>query len=258
MPSPPSDPADPANPGARIIVTGAGSGIGRATARLFLERGWAVGLIGRREATLRETAAGHDVALILPCDVTVAAEVDQAFQRAASEWGRIDALFANAGINTPALPFDEVPLEDWQQTIDINLTGSFLTCRAAFRQMRQQTPQGGRIILNGSVSAHVPRPGMAPYTASKHGMTGLTRSISLDGRPFNIACGQIDIGNAMTDMVANQTTGVPQADGSIRPEPVMDVIDAAHAVWHMATMPEGANVQFMTVLATNMPYIGRG
>lgn len=241
-----------------IVVTGAGSGIGRVTAQLFLDRGWKVGLVGRREDALRESVGDRQGALPLPCDVSDEAAVDAAFARAGEEWGRIDAVFNNAGANTPAKPFDEIDFGEWKKVVDVNLTGSFLVARAAFRQMRAQSPQGGRIINNGSISAYVPRPGMAPYTASKHGVTGLTRTISLDGRPFNIACGQIDIGNALTEMAAKQTKGVQQADGSIRVEPTMDAMEVARAVWHMATMPEGANVQFMTVMATNMPYIGRG
>ncbi|WP_112875441.1 SDR family oxidoreductase [Paracoccus endophyticus] len=241
-----------------IIITGAGSGIGRVTAQLFLDKGWRVGLVGRREAALAETAAGRDGALVLPCDVTDEGDVDAAFARAAAGWGRLDVLFNNAGANVPPRGVDETTLADWRSVIDVNVTGMFLCARAAFRQMRAQTPQGGRIINNGSISAYVPRPGMVAYTVSKHAVTGLTRTLSLEGRPFGIACGQIDIGNALTDMAAAQTKGVTQADGSVRVEPVMDAAEVARAVLHMAGMPEGANVQFMTVMATNMPYIGRG
>ncbi|WP_134724225.1 SDR family oxidoreductase [Paracoccus luteus] len=241
-----------------IIITGAGSGIGRVTARHFLQNGWRVGLIGRRQDALAEAGGGHDGALVLPCDVTDEGAVDAAFARAAAEWGRIDVLFNNAGANVPPRSVDETTLDDWRTVIDVNVTGMFLCARAAFRQMRAQSPQGGRIINNGSISAHVPRPGMVAYTVSKHAVTGLTRTVSLDGRPFGIACGQIDIGNALTDMAAAQTKGVTQADGSTRVEPVMDAVEVARAVWHMAGMPEGANVQFMTVMATNMPFIGRG
>ena len=224
------------------IITGGGGGVGRATAHAFLDAGWRVGLVGRRAEALEETANGHENALVLPCDVTDEAQVEAAFGRAAQDWG----------------PIDEIPVEDFRQLIDINVTGSFICARAAFGIMRKQEPQGGRIINNGSVSAYVPRWGSAPYTASKHAITGLTRSIRLDGRPFNIACGQIDIGNALTDMAAKMTEGVPQADGSIAIEPVMDVAHVASSVLHMAELPLDANVQFMTVMATNMPYIGRG
>ena len=241
-----------------IIITGGGGGVGRATAHAFLDAGWRVGLVGRRAEALEETANGHENALTLPCDVTDEAQVEAAFGRAAQDWGHLDAIFNNAGIGRPGAPIDEIPVEDFRQLIDINVTGSFICARAAFGIMRKQEPQGGRIINNGSVSAYVPRWGSAPYTASKHAITGLTRSISLDGRPFNIACGQIDIGNALTDMAAKMTEGVPQADGSIAIEPVMDVAHVASSVLHMAELPLDANVQFMTVMATNMPYIGRG
>jgi len=241
-----------------IIITGAGSGIGRATAGAFLEAGWQVGLIGRRAEALEETAGGASGALVLPCDVTDEASVDGAFAKAAAAWGRVDALFNNAGISVMGGPPDEISVADWRACIDINLTGSFICARAAFAQMRRQSPQGGRIINNGSVSAYVPRWGSTPYTASKHAITGLTRSISLDGRPYNIACGQIDVGNALTEMAAKMQKGVPQADGTIEVEPVMDVGEVARSVLHMASLPDGANVQFMTVMATNMPYIGRG
>ena len=241
-----------------IIITGAGGGIGRATARAFLDAGWQVGLVGRRADALEETANGHDKARPMPCDVTDAAQVDTVFAEAARAWGRLDALFNNAGVSMKGAPIDELDVADWRNLIEVNVTGSFIAARAAFGLMRHQTPQGGRIINNGSVSAHVPRWGSAPYTASKHAITGLTRTISLDGRAFNIACGQIDIGNALTDMAAKMTKGVPQADGSIAVEPVMDVAHVANAVLHMASLPLEANVQFMTVMATAMPYIGRG
>ncbi|MEQ8293268.1 MAG: SDR family oxidoreductase [Roseovarius sp.] len=241
-----------------IIITGGGGGVGRATAHAFLDAGWRVGLVGRRAEALEETANGHENALTLPCDVTDEAEVEAAFDRAAKDWGHLDAIFNNAGIGRPGAPIDEIPVEEFRKVIDINVTGSFICARAAFAIMRRQDPQGGRIINNGSVSAYVPRWGSSPYTASKHAITGLTRSISLDGRPFNIACGQIDIGNALTEMAAKMTEGVPQADGSIAVEPVMDVAQVASSVLHMASLPLDANVQFMTVMATNMPYIGRG
>ena len=241
-----------------ILITGAGGGIGRATARVFLDNGWHVGLIGRQEDKLIETATDHENALILPCDVTDELAIDQSFDKAMGEWGRIDCLFNNAGVSVFGARPDEISVEDWRRCIDINLTGSFICGRAAFARMKAQDPQGGRIINNGSVSSYVPRWGSAPYTASKHAITGLTKSFSLDGRPFNIACGQIDIGNALTDMAQKMTTGMPQADGTIAVEPVMDVSNVANSVLHMAGLPLDANVQFMTVMATNMPYIGRG
>ena len=244
--------------GQTIIVTGASSGIGRATALAFLDAGWRVGLIGRRAEVLEETAQGNDRALVLPCDVTDEAQVSAAFGRAAAEWGRIDTLFNNAGQGLKSVLIDEMSLADWRRVTEVNISGMFLCARAAFAAMRRQAPQGGRIINNGSVSAHVPRPGSVAYTASKHAVTGMTRTLSLDGRAFGIACGQIDIGNALTEMSASQTRGVPQADGSIRAEPVMDMAHVASAILFMAQLPPGANVQFMTIMATAMPYIGRG
>ncbi|MFC6689351.1 SDR family oxidoreductase [Jhaorihella thermophila] len=241
-----------------IIITGAGTGIGRACARAFLADGWTVGLIGRRRDPLEEAAQGHANALILPCDVTSESQVDAGFAAFVAETGRLDALFNNAGMSLPGKPIDEISVADWRALAEVNITGMFLCARAAFGQMRRQSPQGGRIINNGSVSAHVPRPGSAPYTMSKHAVTGLTRTLSLDGRPYDIACGQIDIGNALTEMAAPMAEGVPQADGSIRPEAVMDVAHVASSVLHMANMPLEANVQFMTVMATKMPFIGRG
>ncbi|MBR9893489.1 SDR family oxidoreductase [bacterium] len=241
-----------------IVITGAGSGIGRVTAQAFLEDGWRVALVGRREAPLRETANGDANALVLPFDVSQAEVVEQGFAQVARDWGRIDALFNNAGIFTKGAPIDEIPVEDWMQLSAVNITGMFLCARAAFGQMRRQNPQGGRIINNGSISAHVPRPGSSPYTTSKHAITGLTRSISLDGRPFDIACSQIDIGNALTEMAAPMAVGVKQANGEIAPEAVMDAEHVATSVLHMAKLPLDANVQFMTVMATKMPYIGRG
>ncbi|MFC4671850.1 SDR family oxidoreductase [Seohaeicola nanhaiensis] len=241
-----------------IIITGAGSGIGRACAETFLADGWRVGLIGRRAGALEETAAGDQNALVLPCDVTDEAQVDAAFDKAMEAWGHLDAVFNNAGVSLAGAPIDEIAVDDWRRVIDINLNGAFLVARAAFGRMRHQSPQGGRIINNGSISAHVPRWGSVAYTASKHAITGLTRTISLDGRPFNIACGQIDIGNALTEMARKMTTGMPQADGSIAVEAVMDVSHVASSVRYMAGLPLEANVQFMTVMATNMPFIGRG
>ncbi|AWI82850.1 3-oxoacyl-ACP reductase [Alloyangia pacifica] len=241
-----------------IIITGAGSGIGRLTAKAFLDAGWKVGLVGRREAPLEETAGGNPNALVLPFDVADPEAVEAGFDKAMAEWGRIDALFNNAGVGLKGAMIDEIPAEEWIKLSSINITGMFLCARAAFGRMRRQDPQGGRIINNGSVSAHVPRWGSAPYTTSKHAVTGLTRSLSLDGRAFNIACGQIDIGNALTDMAQAMTQGVPQADGSIAVEPVMDAAHVASTVLHMATLPLEANVQFVTVMAPGMPYIGRG
>lgn len=244
--------------GKTIIITGSGSGIGRVTARRFLDAGWRVGLIGRREAALRETAADSPAALVLPCDVTDESAVDAAFDRAAREWGRIDVLFNNAGAILISRLVDEISVQEWRDVIEVNVTGMFICARAAFRHMRRQSPMGGRIINNGSVSAQAPRPGSAAYTVSKHAVTGLTKTLSLDGRPFDIACGQIDIGNALTDMAQAMVQGVPQADGSLRVEPVMDAAQVADSVMLMAGMPKGANVQAMTVMATNMPLVGRG
>jgi NAD(P)-dependent dehydrogenase (short-subunit alcohol dehydrogenase family) len=244
--------------GASLIVTGAGSGIGRAVARAFLARGWRVGLVGRREAALQETADGAREALVLPCDVTDEAQVDAAFDRAMAAWGRIDVLFNNAGAGLVARTIDEVSLAEWRGVMSVNIDGMFLCARAAFARMRRQAPQGGRIINNGSISAHAPRPGSVAYTVSKHAVTGLTKTLALDGRAFDIACGQIDIGNAASAMTARMTGGVPQADGSIRPEPVMDVEEVAKSVLYMASLPLSANVPFLTVMATKMPFIGRG
>ena len=241
-----------------ILITGAGSGIGRATAQEFLKAGWNVGLIGRRRDALDETAGEAARALVLPCDVTVPTEVDAAFARATETFGRIDVLFNNAGMSAKAAPIDEINVDDWLAVCNVNITGMFLCARAAFRAMRNQDPMGGRIINNGSISAHVPRPGSVPYTMSKHAVTGLTKTLGLDGRPFNIACGQIDIGNALTQMAARFQTGVPQADGQIKIEPVMDVGHVATAVLQMANLPLDINVPFMTIMARDMPYIGRG
>ncbi|WEF25313.1 SDR family oxidoreductase [Paracoccus sp. S3-43] len=234
-----------------IIVTGAGSGIGRATARRFLAAGWRVGLLGRRADALRDTA-GDAPALILPCDVTEEAAVDAAFDQAHAAWGRLDVLFNNAGRGVDPVTPDAMDPDTFRDVIAVNVTGMFLSARAAFRLMRAQDPQGGRIINNGSISAHAPRPGSVAYTTSKHAVTGLTKSLSLDGRPFGIACGQIDIGNAATELLSQVSTNAPDA------EPLMDVAVVADAVLHMAGLPQGANVQFMTVMATNMPFIGRG
>lgn len=241
-----------------IIITGAGRGIGKATAIAFLDAGWRVGLVGRSLGALEDVAGGRENALPLPCDVTQEQDVVEAFGKASKVWGRVDALFNNAGVSLASSTVDEIDVAAWRNLIDINVTGSFICAKVAFGLMRAQDPQGGRIINNGSVSAYVPRWGSAAYTTSKHAITGLTRSVSLDGRAFNIACGQIDIGNTLTDMAEKMTKGVPQADGSIAVEPVMDVSNVASSVLHMASLPLDANVQFMTVMATNMPYIGRG
>jgi NAD(P)-dependent dehydrogenase (short-subunit alcohol dehydrogenase family) len=241
-----------------IIITGAGSGIGAATAKIFLNEGFHVGLIGRRVETLEATAGGHKNALLLPCDVADPLAVETSFTSALKVWGRLDTLFNNAGIGSFSSTIDEVPVKTWLDVVSINLTGSFLCARAAFRIMREQSPQGGRIINNGSISAHAPRPGSTPYTATKHAITGLTKSLSLDGRAFNICASQIDIGNALTDMAQAMTTGMPQADGTIRPEATMDVAHVASSVFHMATLPLEANVQFITLMAPKMPFIGRG
>ena len=240
-----------------ILITGAGSGIGRATARAFIAAGWQVALIGRRRAALEETAGGAD-ALILPADVGEPAEVEAAFATLERDWGRLDVLFNNAGISVKAAPIDEIPVEDWLRLERVNITGMFLCARAAFGLMRRQRPQGGRIINNGSISAHAPRPGSVPYTTSKHAVTGLTKTLSLDGRPYDIACGQIDIGNALTEMAAAFTKGVPQADGSIRVEPVMEADHVAEAVLHMASLPLTVNIPFLTIMARDMPFLGRG
>ncbi len=244
------------------LVTGASSGIGKHTAMAMLTAGYSVVVTGRRadklEETIAQSGAPADHALAVPCDVTDPAAVATLFAATEKRFGRLDVVFNNAGNNVPAMPIGDLNVEQWRTVIDVNLTGAFLIARGAFNQMRRQDPQGGRIINNGSISAHVPRPGSAPYTASKHAITGLTRTISLDGRPFNIACGQIDIGNAASDMTARMAAGVPQANGTIAPEPTIDVAHIANAVVHMASLPLDANVQFMTIMATKMPYIGRG
>lgn len=241
-----------------ILITGGGGGVGRATARAFLNAGWQVGLVGRRAATLEETAAGHPLALVLPCDVTSETGVDTAFGQAVGQWGRLDALFNNAGVSLPGAPIDEIAVDDWRDLIEVNLTGAFIAARAAFGLMRRQDPQGGRIINNGSISAYAPRPNSVPYTATKHAIGGLTKTASLDGRKYNIAVSQIDVGNALTELAARMKDGVPQADGSIKAEAMMDVDHVGNAVVHMANLPLDANVQFMTIMATKMPYVGRG
>jgi NAD(P)-dependent dehydrogenase (short-subunit alcohol dehydrogenase family) len=240
------------------VVTGAGSGLGRVVARALLGAGYRVAVAGRRREPLLETADGHPSALAVPTDVGDAASVATLFGAVRDTWGRVDLLFNNAGTFGPAGSIDEISVEDWRACVDTNLTGTFLCAREAFAAMRAQDPQGGRIINNGSISAHVPRPGSTAYTATKHAVTGLTRSISLDGRPHGIACGQIDIGNAATDMTAGIATGAKQADGSVRPEPTFDAAHVADAVLFMAGLPLEANVQFLTITATTMPFIGRG
>lgn len=242
------------------VVTGAGSGVGRVVARALLDAGHRVALAGRRADALTETAAGAPAGsvLVVPTDVTVESSVDALFDAVRDRWGRVDVLFNNAGTNVAATPLPDFTLDQWAKVVDTNLTGSFLCARAAFRVMRDQDPQGGRIINNGSVSAHAPRPDAVAYTASKHAITGLTKAISLEGRRHRIACGQIDIGNAATPMTERMAQGVPQADGSIAAEPTMDVAHVADAVRYMVGLPLEANVQFMTVMATTMPFIGRG
>ncbi|MGV9874864.1 SDR family oxidoreductase [Streptomyces cellulosae] len=242
------------------VVTGAGSGIGRAVTRELLCGGWSVVLAGRRAQTLEETAeAAGGETLIVPTDVSQPADVEALFAAAVGRFGRVDLLFNNAGTSGPGgVPVEDLPYEAWRHVVDTNLNGAFLCAQAAYRQMKGQTPQGGRIINNGSVSAHVPRPRSVAYTATKHALTGLTKSLALDGRPYRIAVGQIDIGNAATEMTERMQKGVLQANGEIAPEPVMDVADVARTVRHMAELPLEANVQFATVLATGMPYVGRG
>lgn len=244
------------------LVTGAGSGIGRAVALALLQDGFRVVLAGRRPEPLAEIAesaraAGQD-ALAVTTDVRDPASVDALFAKIAATYGRLDVLFNNAGVNLPAVPMDELSVEQWKNLIDTNLTGAFLCARAAFGMMRRQTPQGGRIINNGSISAHTPRPFTAPYTASKHAVLGLTRSIALDGREYNIVCSQIDVGNALTELSVRMTKGVRQANGQIAPEPMLDVKHVAEAVRYVAGLPLTANVLNMTVMASNMPFVGRG
>ncbi len=238
-----------------MLVTGASSGIGRSVAEAAMAAGWRVGLVARRKAQL-EDVAGAGNALVLPGDVTNPEDMEAAVAKLAAEWGRLDVLFNNAGIFVPPATIDEIPVDDWLNAVNVNLNGMFFAARAAFGQMRRQDPQGGRIINNGSISAHVPREGSISYTATKHAITGMTRTLSLDGRAFDIACGQIDIGNARTPMVSDLVQR--HVDAGETPPETMGVENAANAVLHMADLPPEANVQFMTVMATKMPYIGRG
>ena len=251
-----------AKPARIALITGAGAGIGRATALALWQAGYSLALAGRRRDKLQETLAAADVAadraLIVPTDVSQPDQVRHLFAMTKARYGRLDVLFNNAGIGAPPRPLEDLAEAQWSAVVGVNLNGAFFCTQAAFRMMKSQQPRGGRIINNGSVSAHVPRPHSAPYTATKHAITGLTKSTALDGRPFDIACGQIDIGNAMTDMTARMAEGVPQADGSTAAEPTMDVEHVTQAVVYMADLPLSANVLFMTVMATQMPYVGRG
>jgi NAD(P)-dependent dehydrogenase (short-subunit alcohol dehydrogenase family) len=248
------------------LVTGGGSGVGRAAALALIVAGYTVVVAGRREAPLQETlalaikkkATAARFFLSVPADISNPKDVDMLFSRIKKEYGRIDVLFNNAGVNLPSTIFGDLTYEQWKSTVDINLSGVFLCARSAFNLMREQSPQGGRIINNGSISAHTPRPGSAAYTSTKHGVTGLTKTIALDGRPYRIACGQLDIGNALTPMAARMLDGVPQADFSIKAEPVMDVDQVGDAVVTMANLPLETNILNMTIMATNMPFVGRG
>ena len=244
------------------MITGAGSGVGRACALAMLHEGYSVVLAGRRREPLEKTQAdaGTDGerALAAPADVSDPVSVEALFAKTKEAFGRLDFLFNNAGVNAPGVPLEDLTFEQWRNVVDINLTGVFLCTREAFRLMKSQTPMGGRIVNNGSISAHAPRPNSAPYTSTKHAVTGLTRSTSLDGRKYDIACGQIDIGNAATDMTARMTEGVPQANGELAVEPVMDAENVARALLCMASLPLDANVQTLTVMATKMPFVGRG
>jgi NADP-dependent 3-hydroxy acid dehydrogenase YdfG len=243
------------------IVTGAGSGIGKAAALALLKAGYCVGLAGRRADMLEKTAAESGAgarALAIPTDVAKPDAVNALFAKTRDAFGRIDVLFNNAGANAPGILFEDLTYEKWQSVVDVNLTGMFLCAQAAFRMMKEQDPRGGRIINNGSISAHAPRPDSAPYTATKHAVTGLTKSISLDGRKYDIACSQIDIGNALTELAKRMSTGVKQADGTVKVEAMMDVNRVADAVVHMAGLPLDVNIQFMTIMATKMPFVGRG
>jgi NAD(P)-dependent dehydrogenase (short-subunit alcohol dehydrogenase family) len=244
------------------LVTGGGGGVGKASALKLAAAGWHVAVTGRRleplETTAREIEAHGRRALVKSCDVGDPAQVRALFDAVETAFGRLDLLFNNAGVSAPGVPFDELTFEQWKTVVDANLTGAFLCAQGAVRLMKKQSPQGGRIINNGSISASTPRPNSAPYTATKHAITGLTKSIALDGRPFDIACGQIDIGNALTDMARRMTKGVPQADGRIAIEPMMDVDEVGDAVAHMASLPLSTNILSLTIMATKMPFVGRG
>ena len=242
------------------LVTGAGTGIGKAVAMALVQAGYRVVLAGRRIEPLNAVAeeAGADRVWPVATDVGQPASVDALFTTIKNTFGRLDLLFNNAGVNSPRVNFEDLTADQWQNVVNINLTGSFLCAQGAFRLMKDQLPQGGRIINNGSISAHAPRPNSAPYTATKHAITGLTKAISLDGRKYDIACGQIDIGNALTELSARMTLGVPQANGEIAIEPMMDAKEVADAVVHMAALPLSTNIQFMTIMATKMPFVGRG
>ena len=244
------------------LITGASAGIGRAAALALAKAGWHVALTGRRpqplEETAREVAALDRRALVFPCDIGDPQSVKALFAKTGEAFGRLDLLFNNAGAGAPAIPMEELSYEQWKAVVDVNLTGAFLCAQGAIVMMKNQTPKGGRIINNGSISAHTPRPNSAPYTATKHAITGLTKSIALDGRQHDIACGQIDIGNALTDMARKMTLGVPQADGRIAIEPTIDPAQVGDAIVHMASLPLSANILTMTIMATKMPFVGRG
>ena len=244
------------------LVTGAGTGVGRAVALALLKDGYRVALAGRRKPLLEETAAlaaaAAKNALVVPTDVGKPDQVRALFEKIRESFGRLDVLFNNAGGNAPGIQFEDLPFDKWQAVVDVNLTGMFLCAQAAFRMMKDQSPRGGRIINNGSISAHTPRPGSAPYTATKHGVTGLTKTIALDGRPYDIACGQVDIGNAVSPMTERMAQGVMQANGTRAPEPRMDPVHVGNAVVYMASLPLDVNVFAMTIMATKMPFVGRG
>jgi NAD(P)-dependent dehydrogenase (short-subunit alcohol dehydrogenase family) len=249
-------------PSGRVaIVTGAGSGIGKAAALALLKEGYRVSLAGRRRERLDETASesgAGERALVVPTDVADPAAVEALFARTRDAFGRLDVLFNNAGRSSPAVPLEDFSFEQWNKIVGVNLTGMFLCTQAAFRIMKSQDPRGGRIINNGSISAHTPRPNSAPYTATKHGVTGLTKATALDGRKYDIACSQIDVGNAQTELAARMAKGVPQADGTIAAEPLMDVDHVARVIVYLAGLPLDVNVLFMTIMATKMPFVGRG
>jgi NADP-dependent 3-hydroxy acid dehydrogenase YdfG len=244
------------------IVTGAGSGIGKASAIALLKDGWSVALAGRRqdalEGTKADAGAEGDRALVVPTDVTDPAAVKTLFDRTVEAFGRVDFIFNNAGMNAPGIPLEDLSDDQWRAVVDVNLTGCFWVIREAFRVMKAQEPMGGRIVNNGSISAHAPRPDSIPYTATKHAVSGLTKTASLDGRQYDIAVGQIDVGNAVTELAARMKTGVKQANGEIKPEAMMDVSNVANAIVYMASLPPEANIQTLTVMATKMPFVGRG